>query len=136
MHRKFLNHFQQVFFRLLFFNFFLVQFLIFFIGNQSRTFIIRMLIFMWFPHMRNTCVVSYFCNPCRKFRVAPEMFQFPVDLNKHILTNIFSIFPALHNTANNMCHQPLVFYHQKPECIAVPVDNLLYKIFVIHSCNI
>lgn len=64
------------------------------------------------------------------------MPQLTENLNKNFLANILHIFVPLNNAPNDMQHQPLVFGHQKPECIAVPVDNLLYKFAVIHNYNI
>jgi hypothetical protein len=49
------------------------------------------------------------------------MLQLAENLDKNLLTNVLRIFLSLNYSANNVQHQPLVFSHQKPERITVPV---------------
>jgi hypothetical protein len=64
--------------------------------------------------------------------IRPERFSF-LNTLRYFLAYIFHIFLPLNNPANHVQHQPLVFRHQKPERIVIPVQNLLYQFRIIHS---
>ncbi|KAF4531130.1 hypothetical protein B566_EDAN019159 [Ephemera danica] len=79
-----------------------------------------------FLAVRNACVVGNSGNPCRKFRFAPKFPYLRIHFHKHLLANIFHNLVPLHNAPHHVQNKPLVFGHQKPEGIAVAIQNLLH----------